>query len=58
MNSLQGVAQGLDDAALDMKVGIAASTAHKHVERAKRKLKARTRAQAVALAVGAGLFDP
>lgn len=53
---LQGVAAGHDDAAIGMRLGIAASTAHEHVERAKRKLKARTRAQAVALAVGSGIF--
>lgn len=54
---LQGVAAGLDDAGIGMKIGIAASTAHEHVERAKRKLKAHTRAQAVALAIGSGLLD-
>lgn len=55
---LQQVAAGLDDAGVGMRLGIAASTAHEHVERAKRKLKARTRAQAVALAVGSGIIDP
>lgn len=53
---LQHVAAGLDDAGVGMKLGIASSTVHEHVERAKRKLKVRTRAQAVALAVGSGII--
>lgn len=55
---LQQVAAGLDDRGVGMRLGIAASTAHEHIERAKRKLKARTRAQAVALAVGSGIINP
>lgn len=55
---LEQVAAGLDDAGVGMRLGIAASTAHEHVERAKRKLKARTRAQAIALAVGRGIINP
>lgn len=42
------VADGLSDAQIADRLGISVTTAHAHVENAKRKLGARTRAQAVA----------
>lgn len=50
------VAEGLSDAAIASKLGIAPVTAHAHVENAKRKLGARSRAQAVARFYALGLF--
>ena len=52
------VAEGLPDAEIGERLGIAAATAHFHVEQAKRRLGARTRAHAVALALGRGLLAP
>ncbi|WP_181832673.1 helix-turn-helix transcriptional regulator [Bosea caraganae] len=46
------VADGLSDAEIAEKLGIAQATAHAHVENAKRKLGAKTRAQAVARLCG------
>jgi DNA-binding CsgD family transcriptional regulator len=45
------VADGQDDAAIARIMSISTSTAHAHVERAKRRLGASTRAQAVAMAI-------
>ena len=53
---LQHVAAGRDDGDIALRLGIATSTAHEHVERAKRKLGARTRAQGVGVAVGLGII--
>lgn len=46
------VADGLSDGEIAEKLGIAQTTAHSHVENAKRKLGARSRAQAVARLFG------
>lgn len=51
---LSYVADGLSDQAIADRLGIGASTAHAHVENAKRKLAAKTRAQAVARAFARG----
>lgn len=50
------VAEGLSDADIGEKLGISQTTAHAHVEGAKRKLGAKTRAQAVARLYALGLF--
>jgi DNA-binding CsgD family transcriptional regulator len=50
------VAQGMNDADVALRLGIAQSTAHFYIEKAKRKLGAKTRAQAVAHLIAAGLF--
>lgn len=51
------VAQGRDDAEISATLGVAKTTAHYHVEAAKRRLGARTRAHAVALALTQGLLS-
>lgn len=50
------VAEGLSDADIGEKLGISQTTAHAHVESAKRKLGAKTRAQAVARLYALGLL--
>lgn len=50
------VAQGLDDGAIAVELGVTRSSAHVYVERAKRRLGTTTRAQAVALALDHGLL--
>lgn len=50
------VADGLSDSEIADRLGISQTTAHAHVENAKRKLLARTRAQAVARACTFGLI--
>ncbi|WP_439575203.1 autoinducer binding domain-containing protein [Phreatobacter sp.] len=52
---LSFVADGLSDVGIGEKLGISHTTAHAHVENAKRKLGARTRAQAVARLILLGL---
>lgn len=47
-HALALVAEGKSDAEISVLLGIAKTTAHAHIENAKRKLGARTRAQAVA----------
>lgn len=49
------VAEGLSDSEIGNRLGISRTTAHAHVENAKRKLLARTRAQAVARLLLLGL---
>jgi DNA-binding CsgD family transcriptional regulator len=49
------VALGFSDEEIGAKLGISASTAHKHVERARSRLKARTRAHMAALCVSLGI---
>lgn len=56
LHCLAFVASGHNDADIGEKLGIAQSTAHEHVERAKRRLGVRTRAEAVAIAVSLGLI--
>lgn len=55
--SLRLVARGKSDGAIARELGVAASTAHEFVEKAKRRLKARTRAELVATAVSFGIID-
>lgn len=55
--SLTLAARGLPDAAIAEALQIAGSTAHEHIENAKRKLKASSRTEAVALAVSLGILD-
>lgn len=50
------VASGLDDPGIGEALGITRTTAHTHVERAKKRLGAKTRAQAVAVAMMSGLI--
>lgn len=50
------VAQGMDDSAIAVELGVTRSSAHVYVERAKRRLGTTTRAQAVALALDHGLL--
>jgi DNA-binding CsgD family transcriptional regulator len=49
-------AQGMTDAQIGEKLGVAESTAHFYVEQSKRKLGVRTRAQAVAQLIAAGVL--
>jgi DNA-binding CsgD family transcriptional regulator len=55
-DALALVAQGKDDGDIGLALGVSRTTAHAHVERAKRRLGASTRAQAVALAVARRLI--
>ncbi len=54
--ALSLVAAGLSDARIAAAMSISTTTAHAHVERAKRRLGARTRAHAVALAMTAKMI--
>jgi LuxR family quorum sensing-dependent transcriptional regulator len=54
---LKLVAQGFSDRRMATHLGIAQSTAHEHVENAKRKLKARSRAETIALAASLGIVE-
>jgi LuxR family quorum-sensing system transcriptional regulator CciR len=49
-------ARGLSDAAIGAKLGIQASTAHDHIERAKGRFAVRTRMEAVAIALSLGII--
>ena len=51
------VAQGRSDADVAAKLGIAPSTAHEFIEKAKRRLNARTRASMIAIATALGIID-
>lgn len=51
------VAKGLSDGRIAETLGIAASTAHEFVEKAKRKLKARSRAELLAIAVALSIVE-
>lgn len=57
ISSLRLVARGKSDAAIASELGVAVSTAHEFVEKAKRRLKARTRAEMVATATSFGIID-
>ena len=54
--ALAHVAKGRDDGEIALIMSVSRSTAHAHVERAKRRLGATTRAQAVALAIFAKMI--
>lgn len=56
LDCLAFVAEGLSDGEIGNRLGISHTTAHAHVENAKRKLAARTRAQAIARAYAFGLI--
>ena len=51
------VARGKSDQEISLALSIAASTAHDHVEKAKRKLRAGSRAETVAVAVSLGILE-
>jgi DNA-binding CsgD family transcriptional regulator len=51
------VARGLSDNAIGEALGIASSTAHEYVEKAKARLKTRSRAELTALAVELGVIE-
>jgi DNA-binding CsgD family transcriptional regulator len=51
------VAQGFSDNETAKRLGIAPSTAHEFVEKAKRRLKTRTRVEMVAIAAALGIID-
>lgn len=51
-------AQGLSDKAIAARLGIATSTTHEYIEKAKRRLLTRTRTHMVAVAVALGIIDP
>jgi DNA-binding CsgD family transcriptional regulator len=55
LDSLRLVARGHSDREIAAKLGIASSTAHEHVEAAKRKLNVSSRGAAVAVGVSLGL---
>lgn len=56
LDCLALVASGADDQGIADRLKIARSTAHDHIERAKRRLNVRTRAEAVAITVSLGLI--
>jgi len=51
------VAKGKSDAAVAQSLGVAHSTAHEFIEKAKRRLKAHTRMEMTAIAVALGIVD-
>jgi len=51
------VAKGKSDATVAQSLGVARSTAHEFIEKAKARLKARTRMEMVAIAVALGIVD-
>lgn len=51
-------ANGHSDKAIARILGIASSTTHEFIEKAKQRLQARTRTQMIALAVSLGIVDP
>ena len=57
IESLRLVARGLSDGAIAASLGVATSTAHEFVEKAKRRLKAHSRAELVAVATALGIID-
>ena len=54
---LRLVARGLPDRAIAAELGIAVSTAHEFVEKAKRRLKVKSRPELAAVAVALGIVD-
>jgi DNA-binding CsgD family transcriptional regulator len=56
IEALTLVARGMTDARIGAELGISATTAHEHVERAKRRLGTRTRGELVAVAVSLGII--
>ena len=58
IDCLRLIARGATDRVVGKRLGISQSTAHEHVETAKKKLKVSTRAQAVAVAVSLAIVTP
>ena len=58
IDCLQLAAHGYSDKTIAGMLGIASSTAHEFVEKAKHRLHAHTRAQMIAIAVSLGIIDP
>ena len=56
--ALQLVGRGFSDKAIARKLEISETTAHGHIEDAKRRLAARTRAEAAAVAISLGIIAP
>lgn len=54
---LRLAAQGLTDRSIGEQLGIAASTAHEFIEKAKRRFNTRSRTELVAIAVALGIID-
>ncbi len=57
IESIRLVARGLPDGAIAEAMGVAPSTAHEFIEKAKHRLKTRTRAELIAVAVSLGIVD-
>ena len=57
IETLRLVVQGMSDTAIGRALGIASSTAHEFVEKAKRKMKVRSRAELAAFAVSLAIVD-
>ncbi len=57
IDALRLVVQGMSDGAIGHALGIASSTAHEFVEKAKRKMNVRSRAQLAALAVSLAIVN-
>ena len=57
IETLRLVVRGMSDAAIGKAMGIASSTAHEFVEKAKRKMKVRSRAELAALATSLAIVD-
>jgi len=58
IEALRLVATGCCDAEIAGRLGISESTAHKHVESARRRLNAKSRAELAALGVSLALASP
>ena len=57
IEAMRLVAEGRSDSAIAMAMGVAPSTAHEFVEKAKRRLKAGSRAELTAIGVAMGIID-
>src|SRR5262245_41607075 len=58
IDTLRLIARGATDRGVARKLGISPSTAHEHLENAKRKLNVSTRAEAIAIAVSLAIVVP
>jgi LuxR family transcriptional regulator, quorum-sensing system regulator BjaR1 len=58
IDALRLIARGATDRDVARKLGIAPSTAHEHIEKAKLKLQVSTRAEAIAIAVSLAIVAP
>ena len=57
IESIRLVARGFADSGIAAELGVARSTSHEFVEKAKRRLKARSRGEMIAIAVALGIID-